>query len=756
VIPALGLGLLVTSSGQARAQEPLDAGSVAPAEVASSAPVVIESTSASFNIDGVVDEPGWDLLEPFPLTMYSPTFGAELTERTEIRITHDDEYLYMSARMYDSDPSLIRANTFYRDRYSGDDLISIMLDSYNDYETGVWFVTNPTGARQDRTISNDGQFSGGGMPMNWDWNSHWDVATTVTDEGWFAEFRIPFSTLGFQAPEDEVTMGLALYRVIARKNERQTYPAMDPEWGGLAFARPSRAQRITLRNVRQSTPIYVTPYGLGGMAQNPELGVREDGTPRWEMAEDPTTEVGADLKYSPTSNLALDMTVNTDFAQVEADQQQINLTRFPLFFPEKRQFFQERSSTFDFNTGGFNNRLFHSRQIGLADGQIVRIYGGVRAVGRLGGTDYGFLNMQTAAHAGRSAENMGVLRVRQQILNPYSNVGGMVTTRFGSDGQNNLAYGLDTQLRVVGDEYILAKWAQTFDEQVDAPNALDGGLVQARWERRREGGLSYYADFIRVGSDYIPRLGFQLRRVRRDFTFGGAQVQYKSFRNAESPFLSLGAALNTGNYFRNEDGSAESRSITPQLLAEFKNGAQVNLSLISAFESIPEPFAIAEAVIPPGEYWFSQVQAKIELARQSLFRGDYAVSYGQFYDGTRLGLIINPTWNPSRYLELGAGYEFNNLDFPDRSQSTRVHLGRLNVQMAFNTQISMSAFMQYNSTADLGTMNLRFRYHFREGTDLWIVYNEGLNTVRAAGLDPRLPLSAGRSLMIKYTYAFIW
>ena len=463
--------------------------------------------------------------------------------------------------------------------------------------------------------------------------------------------------------------------------------------------------------------------------------------------------MGADLKYSPTSNLALDLTVNTDFAQVEADQQQVNLTRFPLFFPEKRQFFQERSSTFDFNTGGFNNRLFHSRQIGLDDGQIVRIYGGVRAVGRFGSTDYGFLNMQTAAHGDRPAENMGVLRLRQQVLNPFSTVGGMLTTRLGATGQNNVAYGLDTQLRLVGDEYLLAKWAHTFDEEVDAGSAMEAGLVQARWERRREGGLSYFADFVRVGADYIPRLGFQLRR---DFTFGGAQLQYKSFRDASSPWLNYGAALDVNSYFRNADGSAESRSITPQLLAETKSGHELNLKWITSFESIRDPFTIADAVIPRGEYWFSQLEARIQLARQWLFRGDYTVSYGQFYDGTRLGLIVNPTWNPSRYLELGAGYELNVLDFEERDDDATIQLARLNVQVALDTRISVSAFMQYNSSVDLGTMNLRFRYHFREGTDLWIVYNEGLNTERNVALEPRLPLSAGRSLMVKYTYAFIW
>ena len=364
------------------------------------APIAIPRLSGPIELDGVVDEPAWDAVAPLGMTMYTPNFGGALTERTEVRIAHDDRFLYVAGRMYDSDPDQIRIGTFYRDQYSGDDILAVIIDSYNDHETAVWFVANPAGVRQDRTVSNDAEFTNG-MPMNWDWNSYWDVVTSRSGEGWFAEFRIPFSTLGFQATAGEVTMGLIVYRMIPRKNERQTFPALDPGGGRLGFAKPSRAQRVVLRDVRQSAPLYITPYALGGFRQTPVL----DG--QWRTERDPTSEAGLEVKYSPTSNLALDLTVNTDFAQVEADDQQINLTRFALFFPEKRQFFQERSSTFDFNTGGFNNRLFHSRQIGLDAGEIVRIYGGARAVGRLGGTDFGLLNMQTAPHGDRSTEKRG-------------------------------------------------------------------------------------------------------------------------------------------------------------------------------------------------------------------------------------------------------------------------------------------------------------------------------------------------------------
>ncbi|MBT8336534.1 MAG: carbohydrate binding family 9 domain-containing protein [Gemmatimonadetes bacterium] len=715
-------------------------------------PLDIPRLSGPIEIDGIVDDAAWDAIDPLPMTQYEPVFGSDPSERTEVRIGHDDAFLYVSGRMYDSEPDLIRTNTFYRDLYSGDDLLSVLIDSYNDYQTAVWFVTNPAGARNDRTVSNDAVFSGG-MPMNSDWNAHWDVVTTQTDEGWFAEFRIPFSTLGFQSRDGEVTMGLILYRFIPRRNERITFPAIEPIWGGLGFAKPSVARRIVLRDVRQSKPIYVTPYTLGGLQQTP---VQDEvaGVPiGWHSDSDPTGEVGVDLRYSPTSNLAVDLTVNTDFAQVEADDQQINLTRFPLFFPEKRQFFQERASTFQFNTGGFSNRLFHSRRIGLDAGEIVRIYGGARAVGRIGGMDFGFIDMQTADHAGRSSENMGVLRLRQEVLNPSSAIGAMVTSRLGSSGQDNVALGLDAVLRPVGDEFLTVKWARTFDEQVDEASTAEASLFQARWQRVRDAGISYHAEFIRVGDDFLPRLGFQ---PRRDFRFYGGSTQYRKLTDAASPLQNWAARLEASQYTRASDGRADSRSIESRFSLEFKGGTEVWFTGASSYESVLNAFPVAGAEVPAGDYWFHEGRLRIQLPRADLLRGSLNASVGSFYDGNRVGLGIEPAWNQSKYLELSAGYEWNRLAFPDRNVYAHAHLGRLKAQLALDTKISFSGLMQYSNVADLTTFNARFRYHIREGTDLWVVYNEGLNTRRDLADQPRLPLSAGRTVMIKYTHAFIW
>jgi len=716
-------------------------------------PVPITRISAAVILDGVVDEPFWDSIDPLPMTMYSPVFGGELTERTEVRLAHDDEFFYVSGRLYDSEPDQIRTNTLYRDLYSGDDLLAFLVDSYNDYETAVWFITNPAGVRNDRSVSNDAEFTGG-IPMNQDWNAHWDVTTTQNDEGWFVEFRIPFSTLGFQAVDGQVTMGFTTYRVVARKNERQIYPAIEPIWGRIGFAKPSQSQRISLQDVVQATPVYVTPFWLGGLTQTPALRSRpEVPAARWRTDDQPMREMGADLRFSPTSNLALDLTLNTDFAQAEADDQQINLTRFPLFFPEKRQFFQERSSTFDFNTGGFTDRLFHSRRIGLSGGEIVRIYGGARAVGRLGGTDFGFLNMQTAGVGSAGSENVGILRLSQQVLNPYSSVGAMLTSRLSSAGTNNIALGADASFRLIGDEYAIVKMARTYDEVIDEGGSLSASVLQARWERRRDEGLAYSGEVRRVGADFNPGLGFQ---SRRDFLYYGGSTQYRHFLDDTSKLLSAAFIVRGGSYLRNSDRSAESRSVAPEVNVEFRGGTQLTVGATSTYESLDGSFSVAGAAVPVGNYWFHEARVRLEFPRSWVRRGDATVTAGTFYDGTRVGVALNPTWTMSKHLEIIAGYEINRISFADRDQSATAHLAKLNLQMALDSRISFNALAQYSNLSDFTSMNLRFRYHFREATDLWIVWNEGFNTDRSNGLDPRLPASAGRSILVKYSHALIW
>ncbi|MDH5805365.1 MAG: carbohydrate binding family 9 domain-containing protein [Gemmatimonadota bacterium] len=699
-------------------------------------------------LDGVLDEPAWQGLESLPITMHAPTFGAPITERTEIMVAYDESYLYLAGRLYDSDPSGVRSTTLYRDQYSGDDLVSIVLDTYNDYESAVWFTANPVGVRSDRSVSNDADFSKG-RAMNNDWNSYWDVATTQTDEGWFVEMRIPFSSLGFQDHDGHVEMGMIVYRFIARKNERQTFPAIAPDWR-MAFAKPSQSQRVSLEGVYAQKPVYITPYVLGGLERVAELNGL--GT-AYDFNVGRTNEIGVDVKYNLTSNLTLDATINTDFAQVEVDSQQVNLTRYSLFFPEKRMFFQERSSLFDFNTGGFS-RLFHSRRIGLNDtGDQVRILGGLRLVGRVGGTDVGFLNMQTASQAGLPSENFGVARLRRQVFNPYSTIGAMATTRTDGKGSFAATTGFDTSVRVFGDEYFSAAWIATFARDTlgtAQPDVFDASRFLVGWERRNETGFSYSAKFVRSGTDYAPRMGFA---PRSDYTQWQNGLQYRKFAGAESVLRTVGIQSRSSVYLRNFDGTVESVSIQPELEFEMKNGRRITLSMENSFESVRNRFYLSGVTpIEPGDYWFHEGELRFALSRSSLLRGGASVRGGTFYDGWRVAVAGGPTVSFSKHLEVGGNYEINMVRFSDRGESLNAHLARLRVQTAMDIHLSATALFQYSSTSDRLGVNARVRYHFREGSDLWIVYNDIVNTDRQVLIGPMLPVSQVRTVMVKYTY----
>ncbi len=722
-----------------------------PVGVAAQDPVYLSRLEGPIELDGVLDEPAWQTLEPLPLTMHTPTYGGELSERTEVRIGYDDEYLYVGGHLYDSDPSGIRENSLYRDRWSGDDTFGFILDTFNDKENGLWFLTNPAGVRFDQTVTADatsGTF--GTYPFENSWNTYWDVAVTRSDEGWFAEFRVPYSSLGFQDVDGRVEMGLIVSRYISRRSERQLYPAIRPNWA-YAYAKPSQAQTVVLENVSSRKPLYVTPYALAGLSQESQL---PEGAGRYDLQNDTQQEVGLDVKYNLRNNLTLDVTVNTDFAQVEADDQQVNLTRFSLFFPEKRQFFQERAGTFAFRTG-MVDRLFHSREIGLHEGEPVRLLGGGRLVGRMGGWDLGLMNLQTGESDALSSENFGVLRLRRQLFNPFSYAGTMVTSRFGTDGSYNVVYAADGILRLTGDEYLTLQWAQSFDDRVADATGFNFGraaLFRAHWERRTQQGLFYLGQVNYIGGDFVPGLGFV---QRTGATLVETRLGYGWIPGAESPFRTITPNfLSSQLWLRNGDGSIESASVGSWFNYELKNGGSGWIGLEANIEDLDEPLSLPDdVVVPVDRYEFWTLNTSYRHTRSSLLSFTTKVEVGTFYDGWRVNYTLAPTWNVSRYLELGADYQIAWATFPDLDQDFVVHVPRVKVQLALDTKLSANAFVQYNTETDLITPNVRIRYNFREGNDLWLVYNEGLNTDRGV-VDPRLPLTDTRTVLLKYTYTF--
>lgn len=714
--------------------------------------LVLPHLNGPIKLDGLSDEPAWEAVKPWLPTQYEPDNGAPPTERTEFLVAYDDDYIYFALRGYDRDSTGIRSNTLYRDRLSGDDHFEILLDTFNDNETGIVFTTTPAGIRKDAAISNDA--SGGaissGAWINGDFNTFWDVETVVNGEGWFAEMRVPFTSLRFQDEGGQVVMGIILQRKVARKTERLVYPPV-PSIADWAFLKPSLAQKIVLEGIRPSKPVYLTPYGLSGLEQTFPLNEAGTGYPR---EDDPKVEAGVDLKYGITNNLTLDLTANTDFAQAEADDQQVNLTRFSLFYPEKRQFFQERAGIFEFSTGGLS-RLFHSRRIGLTeDGQPVRILGGGRVVGRWGSWDVGFLDMQTAKSEWLPSENFGVLRLRRQVFNPYSYAGAMVTSRVGTDGSYNLAYGLDGVVRVAGDDYLTLRWAQTFDrEQIDADSLglVNSGRFTAELERRRRRGWGYDAIVAWTGPAYDPGIGFT---QRNDFTMLDDAVSYTWMPGEASSLIWHQLGLAGFAFLRNADRSVESAEVGPEWEFAAKSGAGGTLETKLLYEDLLVPFVLSpEAVVPAGSYTFFLVGASYHVSHTRLFQLRPRIEVGTFYDGWQATAAVSPVWYVSPHLELSGSYVFNRIRFPDRDQRFDSHLARLRIGTALNTKLSTNAFIQFSSSANTVSANVRFRYNFREGNDLWIVYNERMNSDRDR-LTPTLPFTSARTVLVKYTYTF--
>lgn len=716
-------------------------------------PLEIPRIEEPIQLDGRPDEAVWQRIDPVPMVQYEPDAGAPPTEQTDIRFAYDENYFYVAVRALDGSPEGIRSNTLYRDELNGSDHIEMVIDTYNDNETALLFTTTPAGNRRDAAISNDA--SGGGIAsgswINANFDTYWRVETVVDERGWFAEMRIPLSSLRFDSEDGRVVMGLVINRKIARKNERLVFPAVEPD-ADWAVLKPSRARKIILTGVESERPVHVTPYGLAGMEQTQNLRTGEEE--RYVMHRTVPADAGVDVKYRVRDNLSLDLTANTDFAQVEADAQRINLTRFSLFFPEKRQFFQERSGLFEFRTGG-ESRLFHSRRIGLTEsGRPVRILGGARLVGQMGAWDLGLIDMQTADSETLPSENFGVVRLRRPVLNPYSNVGGLMTSRVGMDGTYNVTYGVDGLFRLVDQDFLSVKWAQTIErELVRSGNltALNSSRVSVELERRRRRGFGYDVFLTRSGPHYRPGMGF----VRRtDFLNTDNSISYTWMPEGGSSLLWHTLELNGFAFLRNHDGSVESAAVTSSWEFTANNQASGRAALSVQHETPRDPFTLGgDTPVPAGRYTFATGTVEFSTSTTDLLRAGTEVQAGRFFDGWRLSAQLTPSWSVSKHLGIEGAYVFNHIAFPDRNRQFDSHLVRLRIRAAVNTALSLNTFFQYNSAANRISANTRFRYNVSEGSDLWVVYDEGLNTDRTRQV-PTLPRTDSRSLTVKYTYTF--
>lgn len=693
-------------------------------------------------IDGVVNEPFWETIEPLHITQKVPNAGDEPTQKTEIRIAYDDKYLYLSGRLFDDEPHKINANSKKRDDFTENtEWCGLLIDTYNDRENALAFAVTPTGSRFDMALSND---IVGPNAFNLSWNTFWDGASKITEDGWFVEIRIPFSSLPFESVDGKTIMGITAWRYLARNDETDIFPPRDLSTG--STFRPSLTQRFVFEDINEKKPFRIAPYVLTGVESNHNLS--EDGQ-QYELEETFKREIGLDVKIGLGSNAIADITLNTDFAQVEVDDQQVNLSRFNLFFPEKRLFFQERASLFDFNFGAFD-KIFYSRQIGIVNGRQTRIYGGLRTVAKFGKWEAGFINMQTASQDEIASENFGVFRVRRKILNENSNFGMIATNRTDFGGNNNTVYGIDTNIKLFGENYLSARWAQSFDTNLNTEET-DNSKYFIQLNKRSQKGVVYTLNYGRTGKNYLPKMGFE-RRL--DYSQLGINLAYSIFPSSESKIVQYGPTMSTTSIWGNTSKELESRNnqLGFQLLT--KLGWNYTISLNNNKEFLLEELQLAGGItLDAGEYNFNSVSASLISPVTQRISYAATIDIGDFYDGKKITISASPFMNITPDFILQGSLSYNKLSFESMNIYKDITLASLKLLYTFSTKFTLSSQLQYNSLSKTYAGNFRLRYNPKEGNDFFLVYNGDFNQNKGQ-IQPYLPTSNYQSIQLKYTYTF--
>jgi len=649
-------------------------------------------------VDGVMDDSCWRLATPVTdFKQREPKEGLAATERTEIRLVYDDRALYIGVWCFDTEPDKLVANELRRDfSYAQEDNIEIIFDTYRDLRNGFLFVTNPNGARFDALVTDEGK------NVNENWNGVWDVRTQTNSEGWFAEIEIPFSTLRF--PDDTVQVwGVNFERNIRRKREQVRWQGYSRNY---ELEQLSKAGLLLgLRDIHRGTTLEVKPYVSGGYQQNVLP----------EKSRTILTKVGVDLKYPLTQTLTLDVTFNTDFAQVEADRAQINLTRFPLFFPEKRDFFLEGAGTFDLNFGG-RPLLFYSRRIGLSNGEQIPIIAGARVVGKVDEYDIGVLDMQTGKKGNEPTTNYAVVRVKRSILNE-SYVGMMLVNKQVSGGYNR-GYGADANLRfsnILGSNVLEVGGA--FAGTI-TPGLSGENLAYRVYVDYPNDFVDHFLGFRDVQQNFNPEVGFVSRRGKqlswalriaprpgvlgiRRLVFKPVDVEYYWDTNnvPESAFWEwrpLGFTTESGEFF------------------EF--------NIQRTFDRLDADFEVFNGVIiPKGRYHYTHYEIQFETNSSRLLSGGVFYNWGDYYTGRRKALYASGTLKANRHLSLSADFSTNRIELLRGSFTTR-ELGAW-IGYAFSTLLDTRIFVQWNNKDQ--QVNLNFRLHWipKIGSDVFLVLN---------------------------------
>lgn len=679
--------------------------------------------SGEFNLDGILDESIYQTIEPITdFIQQIPREGAAASEKTEAWIFFDDDNLYVTARNYESVPeSEWVANEMRRDTFQlrSNDSFSIMLDTFLDRRNGVAFLVTPIGGFSDFAISNEGN---GGRGVNSDWNIVWDSRTGRFDGGWTVEIQIPFRSLRYE-PGAEQTWGIQLRRIIRRHNEASYFTELpiSAARGNSIIAGLWRISEAGTLNELEVPPrnfnIEIKPYGLGSLTTN------RQSTPR--ISNETEGEIGLDVKFRVTNNLTADFTYNTDFAQVEVDERQVNLTRFSLFFPEKREFFLEGRGNFDFAAPRNLNvpTMFFSRKIGLQQGQVVPIDAGARLTGKIGEFDIGVLNIATDAgeFANIDSTDFTVLRVKRDILR-RSTVGAIFTDRSKSlagEGSSQL-YGIDGSFDFFDDVSI-----DTYLAKTDAPGKSGNDksyMANFAFSGDRYGLTSGY---LVVEDNFNPEVGF----LRRDnFKQYAGTARFSPRPESIDWIRRFNLTADTKSYWSEDLDKLETRQHEISFTTEFENSDQFKISVSDQFEMLTQPFRIANGVnLLPGKYDFTSYESSYKFGQQRPISGTVALRVGDFWSGTNTTISISGgRIELSPQISLEPSYSINRVELPEGD--FRAELGRVRFTYTFTPRMFLSTLVQYNSTDSSFSTNFRFRWEWATGSELFVVYSDDRDT----------------------------